>query len=793
MKRKTKFKLNSAFSPIVEHSYMVSLKNSKEFLAVFRRYGRLFSRFIFTSRQVSSRLQLLTKLGNMLIRLNRIHGSEFVVKYLKACNVSLQRYLGGKPLKSMREIEPCLPLPGLTKAGLPKFIPLRDQRELGKLTVSVVRWYLTIFSVYRIISCPPKLKLESITNPFTGSPESLDQVSTWLTRNSRRLVTLLVKVPKLRASLGLERIQKASPTYNPSWKGCLVDVVKWMKRSEFFDYAVYSGSFSLYYDMSIVWKFMESRRKADPELVPAPGVITNPEWWHPTLPGVFNDKGNLTKDSINLGQLSFKEEAAGKVRVFAMVDVWTQSILKPLHDALFRVFRFIPNDSTHNQDAGFKRAQLKAIEHSCAYCYDLSSATDRLPIQLQAAVLDSLWGINPIETPSFATSFGQAWVNLLTKREYVIPVSKRMGIHIPSSVKYSVGQPMGALSSWAMLNLTHHLIVQYCAERIYGRQKSWFEKYEVLGDDIVIFDPRIASLYFSVMETWFGVSCNPSKSLIAPDRPVIEFAKRVSIGPREVSAFSWRQARALDSLFGRASMAYDLLSRKIDSHPMRVLKTLTGRQWSNIDSYLYSLLFITSNIVKQGKMPFQVLCDYLIDPKNPFRFIGGRIIGNIKAGPLEDVILRWTKDLPIQVPHIDQPKIAWYSRLFDSYARGYLTDRIAELLLEMSRKGYLDKVKQECGSVFGPPIPGDILDILFYWERYRVTPKIGKAFDILPIEDLLVMYDEYMQMKRDFEFYKLNTSHKPKLDNGLKLLSFLERSKKVGIISIPLRASDMLH
>lgn len=34
----------------------------------------------------------------------------------------------------------------------------------------------------------------------------------------------------------------------------------------------------------------------------------------------------------HLGRLSFKEEAAGKLRVFAMVDVFTQSMLKPLHD-----------------------------------------------------------------------------------------------------------------------------------------------------------------------------------------------------------------------------------------------------------------------------------------------------------------------------------------------------------------------------------------------------------------------------------------------------------------------------
>jgi len=28
------------------------------------------------------------------------------------------------------------------------------------------------------------------------------------------------------------------------------------------------------------------------------------------------------------------------------------------------------------------------------------------------------------------------------------------------TVSYAVGQPMGALSSWAMLAITHHLIVQ---------------------------------------------------------------------------------------------------------------------------------------------------------------------------------------------------------------------------------------------------------------------------------------------------------------------------------------------
>lgn len=36
----------------------------------------------------------------------------------------------------------------------------------------------------------------------------------------------------------------------------------------------------------------------------------------------------------HLGRLALKEEAAGKVRVFAMVDAFTQWVLEPLHSRI---------------------------------------------------------------------------------------------------------------------------------------------------------------------------------------------------------------------------------------------------------------------------------------------------------------------------------------------------------------------------------------------------------------------------------------------------------------------------
>lgn len=103
--------------------------------------------------------------------------------------------------------------------------------------------------------------------------------------------------------------------------------------------------------------------------------------------------GEPLKDSYpSMGQLAIKEEAAGKVRVFALVDVWTQSCLKPLHEMIFSFLRSLPNDGTFDQFAAVIRATEKVSKYGSSFGYDLSAATDRLPIILQEAVLSPLIG-----------------------------------------------------------------------------------------------------------------------------------------------------------------------------------------------------------------------------------------------------------------------------------------------------------------------------------------------------------------------------------------------------------------
>lgn len=61
-------------------------------------------------------------------------------------------------------------------------------------------------------------------------------------------------------------------------------------------------------------------------------------------------------------------------------------ILKPIHRKLFSILEELVEDGTFNQGKVITRLQ-EIKRGSDAYSYDLSSATDRLPIAVQEQVL----------------------------------------------------------------------------------------------------------------------------------------------------------------------------------------------------------------------------------------------------------------------------------------------------------------------------------------------------------------------------------------------------------------------
>jgi len=108
------------------------------------------------------------------------------------------------------------------------------------------------------------------------------------------------------------------------------------------------------------------------------------------------------------GRLALLEEAAGKVRVVALLDVWSQWALKPLHNWIFDLLSSIPEDGTFNQLKPVKKLLGKVSNDTTIYSYDLSAATDRIPVVIQEYLLAQVFG----------QSFAKCWRALLVGRPY---------------------------------------------------------------------------------------------------------------------------------------------------------------------------------------------------------------------------------------------------------------------------------------------------------------------------------------------------------------------------------------
>jgi hypothetical protein len=237
----------------------------------------------------------------------------------------------------------------------------------------------------------------------------------------------------------------------------------------------------------------------------------------------------LKGDGGRLGKLGVKEEP-GKVRVFAIVDYWTQIVLRPLHRWLFSILKRIPQDGTFNQLAPV-RALIKDFPNEVFYSFDLKAATDRVPWEVQVALLNQL----------LPGEMGSLWGDLLRNRDFYYDLSSdrfetievQAGTPRSGIVRYAVGQPMGAYSSWAMLALVHHMIVQ-CAAGEVGKT-GWFSAYAILGDDVVIANRLVALRYREILKG-LGVRISVSKTLVG--RGSCEFAKRFFLKGKDTSPVS---------------------------------------------------------------------------------------------------------------------------------------------------------------------------------------------------------------------------------------------------------------
>jgi len=490
----------------------------------------------------------------------KMQGAPGYVKYLKSCSVLVQQIVASHKIHDLAAIGPRV---SRSKSGLPRIIPCSFRKRIIQGDYILIRLVLSIFALFRVVIYTTPPKLSTITNPRSTSFSLETDLYSFIPRALRALVGR--SYPSLR-EVPIFNIFSASPS----------------SRRKFDEFSTHPRA--------VLRSMIELVR--DPTIFPALKRLCDKVGSY-DIQSIFKDifralihlegfglssvksKYYPNIGNTDLGKIGLKQEAAGKVRVFAMVDAITQWILKALHQWIFSILKRIPMDGTFDQ-----LRPLKSFTGGPLYSFDLSAATDRLPLTFQIEILRHLFG----------SAFAQDWATVLVDRSYTVKYWDKSisEDHIQvSKLRYAVGQPMGALSSWGMLALTHHVIVQIAAIRAGCFP---FNGYALLGDDIVIWNSPVAKSYLQIMKG-LGLEVNLSKSILSPKGGGLEFAKRTIIY-REGTSYDVSPTPLKEySAALETSASFVMLCRKYKLSNS-VIKSLLGLGYKSSSSKRWKLLQI---------------------------------------------------------------------------------------------------------------------------------------------------------------------------------------------------------
>lgn len=575
-----------------------------------RLMGPLVSVVRLTVGKVTKdRIVSLVPFAKQCARLARHRGLKGVVSYLKVCNVLVLHALPGSKMKSgSREIGKVAV--ATASDGLPRIIPKRHRALVRNGDILITRLWLTLFGLYRILPYKGRLSVSTITDPGVAIPRIL---FLGFAKFIRRI--FFVELERIYDEGSLIGIDPAS--LKPVPLSLTTTGSNSESLTEFVGYTDVPGrhrtkrigstsSFGARGGAAwawlagawgdSLWNFLNAMENQNMTL----------SFWR-TIESEAECFPQSAARGARQGKIATKVEPAGKVRVFAIVDYWTQCALKPLHDFVFEVLRSIPQDGTFHQERPVRELLKKAPKGAVFHSFDLSAATDRCPVALQELVVAVMYG----------ATYAAAWKDILIGRDYHVPKARKEPGRLPRTVRYAVGQPMGAYSSWAVFALTHHAIVQFAA--YLSGHKGWFKLYALLGDDIVIADVKVANRYKRICK-WLGMGIGISKSMVN-DNLSCEFAKKVFVQGKDCAAFPWKlwsvsQASlsgGLAALQRVSSMGLSLTAAQVALAFGAGMRTVArvGAQWKNIPSRLRAFLVIASHPSAQTVLSRPTWIDWL--------------------------------------------------------------------------------------------------------------------------------------------------------------------------------------
>jgi len=312
-------------------------------------------------RIIGAQPALWIVLADRLVRLWHLSGTRFTIMYLKECRLALLAWANSCPYT---------PNPGvkmrLSRSGVPRIIPsgLRPV-DLSTLSGRVqFRALHTVFNLYRVMDWKgAKPDFSSITSPFSG-------VRSTLFDEEIRAVLSHFTLPQFRLGYVAPWVNVSSGPNHPwSLWGSAKDILGYSLNPlllvVFTLYTWASGQ-----RIVAIWLLFVSHL-----LLPVALFLWARGFRFP------------------LGRLSvLAKDGGGKRRIVGVVDYWTQWALRSLHLYLFEVLRRIPQDGTFDQMAPIGPLLDYARLGYPSFSFDLSNATDRLPVALQEQILGILSG-----------------------------------------------------------------------------------------------------------------------------------------------------------------------------------------------------------------------------------------------------------------------------------------------------------------------------------------------------------------------------------------------------------------
>lgn len=422
-------------------------------------------------------------------RLKEERGIAWTISYIKTCRNCVMRTLSGNSLKD---------IPGVAlKDGYPTAFYSICRESEGN--IDRIRILLTLFTSLRGITLPPNPDFSTIDSPYTGVDD--------ITDSEILKVAHSLKLTNFYSNLEKKKLRSKPTSF-----------------CEFHSSTKNGPQGQAILNSSLEATLIPNTLLSDLKLIGGIKLAFHLDGlrrYYSTAGTIFAKIGQYilpleSKRKGSFRKIAYFSDKEGKTRIIAMLDYWSQCALRPLHILLNKMLRRIPNDCTFNQ-GNFLSLELNKTSNSY-HSIDLTAATDRMPIALQKRVIGIFIG----------SELADAWERILIDHPFYLKRPDK----VETTIKYVVGQPMGAYSSWPAMALTHHFLVRISALRA-GLPAS-FSDYFLLGDDLVIANDSVAEQYKSLI-AHLGMPYSKDKTHVS--QHTFEFAKRWFHYGQEITGF----------------------------------------------------------------------------------------------------------------------------------------------------------------------------------------------------------------------------------------------------------------